>query len=366
MNIERAVIKNFRNIEYMEIDPSNGTNVIYGENGHGKTNIIESIWLFTGCNSFRTRKNSELINKNSEFAELNAEFFSGERHQSGKLIISEKKDAFLNGIKQISPRKFLGEFQAVVFSPSVLSVIKDGPSEKRKFIDIAISLIRPNYAALLSKYNKTIIQRNSLLKQIGATKKGEDLLYIFDEELARCGGKIIDYRLNYIEKICEIAPEIYAEISNGREKMNLSYVNSLKEKGNNSVEWSEILYKYLSENHEKDILRQATSFGPHKDDLEIFLNDFNVRNFGSQGQQRSCALSLKIGEATILKDFSGEQPIALMDDVMSELDENRQKYLMKYFEGWQVFVTCCDPSHKEKIKTDKVFNINDGKLIKGE
>ena len=362
MNIEKTVIKNFRNIENMELEPSNGINVIYGENGHGKTNIIESFWLFTGCNSFRTRKNIELINKDSKFSELFIQFFSNSREQDAKIIINDKKEAYLNGIKQNSPRKFLGEFQAVVFSPSVLSVIRDGPSEKRKFIDIAISLIKPNYAALLSKYNKTVIQRNSLLKQIGAEKKGEDLLFVFDEELARCGGKIIDYRLKYLNDLRSEAPQIYSEISNGREKMKISYVNSLKEIGKNNVEWSEILYKNLSENHEKDIIRQATSFGPHKDDLEIFLDDMNVRNYGSQGQQRSCALSLKIGEATILKNVSGEQPIALMDDVMSELDENRQKYLMKFFDGWQVFITCCDPSHKSKINSDKVFEICDGRI----
>lgn len=362
MNIEKAVIKNFRNIENMELEPSNGINVIYGENGHGKTNIIESFWLFTGCNSFRTRKNIELINKDSKFSELFIQFFSNSREQDAKIIINDKKEAYLNGIKQNSPRKFLGEFQAVVFSPSVLSVIRDGPSEKRKFIDIAISLIKPNYAALLSKYNKTVIQRNSLLKQIGAEKKGEDLLFVFDEELARCGGKIIDYRLKYLNDLRSEAPQIYSEISNGREKMKISYVNSLKEIGKNNVEWSEILYKNLSENHEKDIIRQATSFGPHKDDLEIFLDDMNVRNYGSQGQQRSCALSLKIGEATILKNVSGEQPIALMDDVMSELDENRQKYLMKFFDGWQVFITCCDPSHRSKINSDKVFEICNGRI----
>ena len=336
MNIERAVIKNFRNIENMEFEPSNGINVIYGENGHGKTNIIESIWLFTGCNSFRTRKNTELINKKSESSELFTEFNSNGRHQEAKLIIKEKKEAYLNGIKQISPRKFLGEFQAVVFSPSVLSV---------------------------SKYNKTVIQRNSLLKQIGTEKKGEDLLFVFDEELARCGGRIIDYRLKYLDDLSNAAPKIYSEISNGREIMNISYINSLKETGSNNVEWSEILYKYLSENHEKDIIRQVTSFGPHKDDLEIFLDEMNVRNYGSQGQQRSCALSLKIGEATILNNISGEQPVALMDDVMSELDENRQKFLMKFFDGWQVFVTCCDPSHRKKIKSDKIFEICDGRIV---
>lgn len=362
MNIQKAVIKNFRNIEHIELEPCNGINVIYGENGHGKTNIIEGFWLFTGCNSFRTRKNNELIKRGCKFSELETEFFSNGREQQARLVIDEKKEAYLNGIKQVSPRKLLGEFPAVVFSPSVLSVIKDGPSEKRKFIDIAISLIKPNYAPLLSKYNKNVIQRNSLLKQIGAEKKGEDLLFVFDEELARIGGKIINYRLEYLKQLEEISPEIYFQISNGREKMKINYINSIRESGSSSVEWSELLYKNLAQNHERDIQRQQTSFGPHKDDLEIFLGDLNVRSYGSQGQQRSCALSLKICEAMIMREKIGEQPLALMDDVMSELDEKRQKFLMKFFEGWQVFVTCCDPSHKEKIKSEKVFEIADGRL----
>lgn len=362
MNIQKAVIKNFRNIEHIELEPCNGINVIYGENGHGKTNIIEGFWLFTGCNSFRTRKNNELIKRGCKFSELETEFFSNGREQQARLVIDEKKEAYLNGIKQVSPRKLLGEFPAVVFSPSVLSVIKDGPSEKRKFIDIAISLIKPNYAPLLSKYNKTVIQRNSLLKQIGAEKKGEDLLFVFDEELARIGGKIINYRLEYLKQLEEISPEIYFQISNGREKMKINYINSIRESGSSSVEWSELLYKNLAQNHERDIQRLQTSFGPHKDDLEIFLGDLNVRSYGSQGQQRSCALSLKICEAMIMREKIGEQPLALMDDVMSELDEKRQKFLMKFFEGWQVFVTCCDPSHKKKIKSEKVFEIADGRL----
>lgn len=362
MNIKHHIIKNYRNIDHMEFEPVDGINVIYGENGHGKTNIIESIWLFTGCNSFRTRKNAELINKDSSFSELYMEFYSNERDQNAKLLIDSKKEAFLNGIKQVSPRKFLGEFQAVVFSPAVLSVIKDGPSEKRKFLDIAISLIKPNYAVLLSKYNKTVVQRNALLKQISATSRGEDLLFAFDEELARYGGRIIDYRLNYIDDLKEFITDIYGEISNGREEMKISYLNSLKEIGNTSVEWSEIFYKALTESHERDIARIMTSIGPHKDDLDILLNDMNARIYGSQGQQRSCALALKLGEASILKKISDEQPIALLDDVMSELDDKRQKYLIKYFDNWQVFVTCCDPTHRDKINSDKVFKIIDGKI----
>lgn len=362
MNIENHIIKNFRNIEHMELEPVNGVNVIYGENGHGKTNIIESIWLFTGCNSFRTRKNSELINSNSEFSEINMNFFSYDRSQTAKLLISAQKEAYLNGIRQISPRKFLGEFQAVVFSPSVLSVIKDGPSEKRKFLDIAISLVRPNYAVLLSKYNKAVFQRNALLKQINQTSRGEDLLFAFDEEIARYGGKIIDYRIKYIEDLKSFSADVYREISNDREKMSIEYLNTLKESAETSTQWSEILYNETVKNHKRDIMRITTNVGPHKDDLEIFLDDMDARSYGSQGQQRSCALALKLSEASILKKNTGEQPIALLDDVMSELDSKRQKYLIKYFEGWQVFVTCCDRSHLRKIASDKTFKIADGKI----
>ncbi len=364
MNIENHIIKNFRNIEHIELEPVNGINVIYGENGHGKTNIIESIWLFTGCNSFRTRKNTELIKKDTAFSEINMDFFAYDRPQTAKLLINSQKDAYLNGIKQISPRKFLGEFQAVVFSPSVLSVIKDGPAEKRKFIDIAISLIKPNYAVLLSKYNKAVFQRNALLKQISQTSRGEDLLFAFDEEIARYGGKIIEYRLQFIEDLKEFSADVYREISSDREQMEISYLNSLKETGSNAKEWSEILYNETVKNHKKDVMRLATSVGPHKDDLDILLSGMNARSYGSQGQQRSCALALKLSEASILKKYSGEQPIALLDDVMSELDGKRQKYLIKYFDGWQVFVTCCDRSHLRKIKSDKTFKVADGKIKK--
>ncbi|MBR3835719.1 MAG: DNA replication/repair protein RecF [Clostridia bacterium] len=364
MNIENHVIRNFRNIEHIEIEPVNGINVIYGENGHGKTNIIESIWMFTGCNSFRTRKNTELIKKDTDFSEIYMDFFSYERQQNAKLIINSQKEAYLNGIKQISPRKFLGEFQAVVFSPSVLSVIKDGPSEKRKFLDIAISLVKPNYAVLLSKYNKAIFQRNALLKQINQTSRGEDLLFAFDEEIARYGGRIIDYRLNYIEDLKQFSSDVYREISSDREQMEIAYLNSLKDTGTNVNEWAEIIYNESVKNHSKDVMRLATSVGPHKDDLNIMLSGMDARSYGSQGQQRSCALALKLSEASIIRKYSGEQPIALLDDVMSELDGKRQKYLIKYFDGWQVFVTCCDRSHLRKIKSDKTFKIADGKVKK--
>ena len=362
MKITEHDIKNFRNIEHIHFEPNEGINVIYGENGHGKTNIIESIWLFTGCNSFRTRKNSELINEDQKEAEINTSFYAFNREQEVKLNIGEKKEVFINGIKKNTHRQLLGEFQAVVFSPSVLSVIKDGPGEKRKFIDIAISLLKPNYAAVLSRYNKAVMQRNNLLKKINDGSSSEDFLFAFDEETAKLGGKIIEYRLDYIESLKEYTADIYKEISNDREKFRLSYINSVKETGKNAAEWSQIIYDELLRKRKSDILRFQTSIGPHKDDIDITLSDKSARAYGSQGQQRSCALALKIAEGFIIKDKCGEQPVALLDDVMSELDGKRQQCLLKYLEEWQVFVTCCDKAHISKINYGKAFEVCEGTI----
>lgn len=362
MKVLKHEILNYRNIENIAFEPDENINVIYGENGQGKTNIIESIWLFTGCNSFRTRKNAELIKDGKKESQLLMDFSAFSREQSVKLNINDKKEVYINEIKKNSHRALLGEFQAVVFSPSVLSVIKDGPSEKRRFLDIAISLLKPNYAAVLSKYNKAVMQRNNLLKKINADSATEDFLFVFDEEIARLGGRIIEYRLNYIESLIDYTADIYKGISSDREKFSLSYLNSLKEKGENAAQWSQILYDELVKNKSKDILRCQTSCGPHKDDLEILLSGKSARIYGSQGQQRSCALALKIAEGFIINDKSGEKPVALLDDVMSELDGKRQQSLLKYLEGWQVFVTCCDKAHISKINYGKAFMVNEGTI----
>ena len=362
MKILKHEITNYRNIENICFEPDENINVLYGENGHGKTNIIESIWLFTGCNSFRTRKNAELIKDGFKEAELSSQFYAFSREQDVKIKINDKKDVWINEIKKNSHRQLLGEFQAVVFSPSVLSVIKDGPGEKRKFLDIAISLLKPNYAAILSKYNKTIMQRNNLLKKINDEESDESFLFAFDEEAARLGGRILDYRMKYIEELKKYTADIYKGISSDREKFNLDYVNTLKFSGDNSVQWSQILYDSLQKSRVRDIFRCQTMTGPHKDDIEITLSGKSARIYGSQGQQRSCALALKIAEGFIIRDSSGEQPVALLDDVMSELDSKRQKALLQYLNGWQVFVTCCDKAHIEKIDYGKAFEIKEGTL----
>lgn len=362
MKIERHKAENYRNLINIEFEPAEGINIIYGENGQGKTNILESIWLFTGCQSFRTHKCRELVKENENNADIEINFYARGREQNAQMTIDTRRQVKLNGIWQETPRSLLGEFPAVVFSPTALSIVKDGPSEKRRFTDIAISLLKPNYACLISRYIKTMAQRNALLRQLSEKGGDPELLAPWDEELSRVGAKIIDYRLKYIEQLAAEAAEIYAGISGGREAVSLKYIQSFRTEGNTESDLKEAMLAALEKNRHTDIRRQLTSCGPHKDDLSIDINGLCARSFGSQGQQRSCALAMKLGEASIIAESGGEQPIALLDDVMSELDCGRQNYLMKHLEGWQVFITCCDPSVLSRVNTGKVFEVSAGKI----
>jgi DNA replication and repair protein RecF len=359
MNVLKYSSSSYRNLKEIEIFPAEGINVIYGENGQGKTNLIESIWIFTGCHSFRTHRINELIERGKSRAEIELDFFASGREQKAQLKIDNKREVEINGIAQKSPRALLGLFNAVVFSPSTLSIIKEGPAERRKFLDIAISLTKPVYASQLSKYLKIVAQRNALLKQIAAGRFDTDILSPWDEQLAVTGAKIIDYRVKYINNLSKVASEIYDGIAQGKETMSLSYIQSTGVE-NDEASISQTLYDNLEKSRKSDIKRLTTGVGPHKDDLDIKINQMSARSYGSQGQQRSCALALKLGEASILKNVTGEQPVALLDDVMSELDSGRQNYLFKYLNDWQVFITCCDPTHLIRLKGAKAFEVKNG------
>lgn len=360
MYITKHSVKNFRNIEEAFILPDKGINIIFGENGQGKTNLMESMWLFTGCHSFRTRKNNQLIRDGCQSSRLDISFFAFERAQTASLELNDKKTVWLNEVKKDTPRRLIGEFPAVLFSPNTLSIVQDGPGERRKFIDIAISLIKPNYAAALSRYIKTLAQRNALLRQYAGKKADDIIFYPWEEELAKVGARLLRYRFEYIDMIEKEACESYKGITAGREQMKLRYDTFYKENSFEEKRAAELLFDSLQKTRECDIKRQFTSVGPHKDDLHIFVNDKNARIYGSQGQQRSCALSLKMGEAAVIHKVTGESPVILLDDVMSELDEGRQELLLESLAGRQVFITCCDPSQLLRLQKGKAFEVIDG------
>lgn len=359
MIINKYKTEKFRNLENICFEPDSEMNIIFGENGQGKTNIIESLWVFTGCHSFRTSKNSELIKKGEAESVTQIDFFSYERNQNALMKISQKREFQLNGIWQSSPRKMLGEYRAVIFSPASLFIVQNGPSERRRFLDVAISQVKPNYAAVFSKYMRALNQRNSLLKQGNINI---NLLKSWDAELARYGARLLVYRYEYLEELSPFCDEIYKGISGGKEVLSFKYLSSAGEERTDRAKIETALIDLFEQNIDTDIRRQYTSAGPHKDDLDIRVNNASARCFASQGQQRSCALALKLGEASMVGKITRESPVILLDDVMSELDEGRQNYLLGFLENRQVFITCCDPSQLMRRKKGKAFSVENGKL----
>lgn len=360
MIIKHHSAKNFRNLESVSFEPHPEMNVIYGENGQGKTNIIESIWLLTGFYSFRARKNAQLIEQGKDEAEIENNFYSHSREQNAVMKINKRKELILNGVKEESPRVMMGKYFAVVFSPATLGIVQDGPGERRKLIDIALSLIKPNYAVIMSRYLRVLDQRNALLKKFGERSFEFDYMAPWDTELATLGAKIIKYRLDYIEQLSELSSEIYNGISSGRE--NFSFYYDFSKENISEEEIKEKLIADIEKTREADIKRLYTNAGPHTHDLVLTLNGRDARTFGSQGQQRSCALAMKLGEASIIEKITGECPVVLLDDVMSELDEGRQTFILNYLDNWQVFITCCDPSQLLRSKKGKAFEVINGEI----
>lgn len=361
MKVTNLEVRNFRNIKDINIEPHEGVNVIFGENAQGKTNLLESIWLFTACRSFRSAKDNELINFNSTKAEISMDFCAWEREQQAHLEIGEGRKFLLSGLKK-SPTQFMGEFLAVVFSPVHLSLIKDGPYERRRFVDTAISQLKPKYAASLSQYNKAIAQRNMLLKDLVYHSELYDTLDIWEDRIAFFASEILRQRIGYINKLSTYTDEIYRGLSSGKEKLSIKYNQQTLVWGDSKEELYENMKAQLFASRKNDIICGYTSVGPHRDDITVEIDGLMAKSFGSQGQQRSAALALKLGEAAVVKNFSDEQPVALLDDVMSELDKSRQNYILNHIKDWQVFITCCDPLAVEGLKTGRKFEMKNGNV----
>lgn len=354
--------ENYRNLTSQEIAFTDGVNVICGENGQGKTNLLESLCLFTGVRSFRGAKNLELIAKGEKFSRLELQFFAEQREQSARLVITDKKQATLNGVKLAAASGFIGKFCAVVFSPDNMGLIKGGSGERRKFLDAAISQHYPAYPRLLVEYNRILAQRNAFLKKSVSAKGFESMLEIWDENLSRTGAKISCKRAEYVAELCGKTEEIFDGISSGREKIAIRYTCGFLVP--DSVEETAAALKQQLESHRgSDLTQGCTNYGPHRDDLAVTVNELSAKHYASQGQKRSCVLALKLAEASLLEQALGERPIAVLDDVMSELDSLRQDYLMNHMEGWQVFISCCDPNTVKGLESGRVIEVKEGNFI---
>ena len=362
MKVLAIDLKNYRNIADCTVEPCSGVNVIYGDNAQGKTNLIEALWLFCGGHSFRTAKDSEVIRWDRDFARLGLRFFGQEREQTAVLTIGGKRrQVLINGVEKKSSSALIEKFCAVVFSPEHLNLIKRGPGERRRFIDSALCREKLQNAVILSKYNRMLIQRNALLKDVMRKPELEDTLEIWDEQLTRYGAMLTRRRLDYVQILSKRAARFHKGISGGKEKLEIRYVSTVDAVSDDSERGLEQkLADKFRQNRKNDVKLGATLAGPHRDDIEILINGKNAKSFASQGQQRSAVLSLKLAEAAVLKERMGEEPVILLDDVLSELDNGRQDFLLNELKDCQVFITCCERSNKEQLKNGKIFFVENG------
>ncbi|MBR0451524.1 MAG: DNA replication/repair protein RecF [Oscillospiraceae bacterium] len=360
MRLISEKILNFRNIASAEFVPSETVTVICGENGQGKTNLLESIFLLSGAKSFRKVKDREMITKEEEFSVIDALFFAGQREQSFHFTISDKgRRASLNHGSEQKASDFAGTFCCVVFSPDHLELVKGTPSERRRFLDTALCQLSPRYLNDLRNYTRLIQQKNTLLKDARGIAAAFDILDIYDRQLADNAVGISKARRAFVGQLDLVSREAYASISGKWEEMELGYQSTLFDSGDFDPEEA---YKRILAARTDDIRAGFSTVGPHRDDLDMKINGDPAKIYASQGQQRTAVLALKLAEAELFRQKLEEEPILLLDDVLSELDGYRQEFLLKRLGRSQAIITCCDPNFVERQTDAKVFRMHRGVL----
>jgi DNA replication and repair protein RecF len=358
---------NFRNYKGLFLEFNEKINLIIGKNGQGKTNLVESIYMLSIGKSFRTNKDKELIKFGENNLYIDARIYRDDETKEIEVLIDNKnKGIKVNKISIIKISELLGNFNVVVFSPEDLKLVKDGPKERRSFIDKEISQLIPKYYNNLQRYRKTLFQRNKLLKNFSIDI---NLLEVYDEELAKYGSYIYITRRDFVKKLSDISKKFHKELTGNKEELSLIYKTQIDL--NDSDDYNSVYQKLKSklfESREHDIYNKITRYGIHKDDIEIYIDDIDVRLYGSQGQQRTASISLKLSEIELIKNEVGEYPVLILDDVFSELDEYRQKLLVEKLNDIQIFITTADISHKAIFRDVEatVFNVKEGMIDKIE
>ena len=363
MNIKNLKLKNFRNYNELNIDFYEGINIFYGENAQGKTNILESIYMFSSSKSHRGAKDKELINFEKKEAEIKIEFTSQRRDQSAQfnLYSDKNKTLLLNGINKTGSKALFGIFSTVIFSPEDLNLIKGSPEERRRFMDTDISQLKPEYFRILKDYKKILYLKNNILKH---EEIDNSLLDVYNEKLASLAARITVHRLRFTERISELASLALYYISDKKEQIEIKYNPGLASEFEVSVK--DIEKKYYEEFErvkKEEIQRKITLIGPQRDDLTFYLNNKDASVFCSQGQQRSIVLSLKLAEFEFMKEVAGEPPVLLLDDILSELDIKRQNKLLNFIRENQTIITCTDKDLYRKIKYPyKSYLVENGRI----
>jgi DNA replication and repair protein RecF len=355
MIIKSLELHNYRNYETLELQFDQGTNILYGDNAQGKTNVLEAIFLSATTKSHKGSKDKDIIRFGCDESHIRTilEKDGYESRIDMHLRNAKSKGIAIDGQKITKASQLLGLLNVICFSPEDLSIIKDGPSERRRFIDMELCQLDSFYLYNLNHYNQIINQRNKLLKDLYLNPSLKETLNIWDSQLVSFGSKIIERRSTFIKQLNDIIFDIHKKLSGDKEHLLIQYdPNVLMEN----------FEKKLKENQERDIRLKMSSVGPHRDDFSFLVNDIDIRTFGSQGQQRTAALSLKLSEIEIVKKLTKQKPVLLLDDVLSELDHNRQNYLLNSIGDIQTIITCTglDDFINNRFEVNKIFKVTNG------
>lgn len=355
MIIKSLELENFRNYKTLQIAFDKGVNILYGDNAQGKTNILEAIYVSATTKSHKGSKDKEIINFDAEEAHIKTYLDKEglERRVDMHLRKSKSKGIAIDMVKLKKSAELLGLLNVVFFSPEDLSIIKNSPSERRRFVDMELCQLDSIYLYNLNNYNKIINQRNKLLKEVHFNNDYKDMLGIWDMQLVSYGMKIIERRELFIKQLNEIIYDIHKNLSGQKEELEIIYAPYVK---------AEEFETVLKRNLEKDIKLKMTTAGPHRDDFIFNSNGIDIRTYGSQGQQRTAALSLKLSEIELVKKITKDKPVLLLDDVLSELDSNRQNHLLNSIGDIQTIITCTglDDFINNRFEIDKIFKVTGG------
>lgn len=355
MIIKRLELADYRNYESLDLVFDKGTNILYGDNAQGKTNILEAIYVSATTKSHKGSKDREIVNFNKEEAHIRTyiEKDGVETRVDMHLRKSKSKGIAIDGQKIKKAADLLGLCNVVFFSPEDLSIIKNGPAERRRFVDMELCQLDSFYLYNLNHYNKIVNQRNKLLKDMYLNPELKDTLAIWDSQLVSFGSKIIERRKLFADQLNEIIYDIHKKLSGGKEEIHISYEPDV------SIESFE---SKLRMNQDRDIRLKQTSVGPHRDDFAFMNGEIDIRKFGSQGQQRTAALSLKLSEIELVKKITKDTPVLLLDDVLSELDSNRQNYLLNSIGDIQTIITCTGLEEfvNNRFEVNKIYKVING------
>ena len=366
MNLKSIQLYNFRNYRQLNLDFDPGVNLIVGDNAQGKTNLLEAIGYLGSGKSFRTQKNSELVLLDADFGEIKGSLYSQQRDQEIRWLLfpgQRPRQLYRNGVKKKSAGDISGALNTVLFCPEDLMVLKGGAAPRRRLGDVSLCQLRPNYEAALNEYNRILEQKSKILKDRYENPALLEILPEYNTRLCQVGALLISYRARFYDALGKAAKQCHESFSGGKEEFFLSYktVSTVDDPFAPVKDLTDRLLEHLDAHYRAELESAQCLTGPHKDDFDVTLSGLSIKSFGSQGQTRTAAISLKLAQRELIYKESGEIPVLLLDDVLSELDAGRQDFVLNRITEGQVFITCCEPGRFTKL--GKTIEISKGEIV---